>query len=203
MRDVVAEASRDQILEALRLRAGPPCAAPTVEIEAVRFGDPVQRFAEALMEAGGSCIAVPEASDLSDALRQLSVFADAERVLSGVPGLLPQEAPEDRDLADLDLAILPGALAVAESGAVWVVPADLRQRQAAFLAQHLVLVVPREKLVHELHQAYAQIDPSAAGFGCFIAGPSKTADIEQALVIGAHGPRSLTVLLHGVPALTR
>ena len=200
----MAEASRDHILEALRLRADPSRPAPTVEIQAVRFGDPAQRFAEALMEAGGSCIAVPDASDLSDALRELSVFADAERVLSGVAGLLPQEAPdEDPDLADLALAILPGAPAVAESGAVWVVPADLRQRAAAFLAQHLVLVVPRATLVHELHQAYAQIDPSAVGFGCFIAGPSKTADIEQALVIGAHGPRSLTVLLHGAAALTR
>ena len=194
----MAEASRDHILEALRLRAGPPRPAPPVEIDGVRFGDPAQHFAEALMEAGGTCIAVAEASDLSDALQELSVFAHAERVLSGVPGLLPQEAPKDCDLADLDLTILPGAPAVAESGAVWVVPADLRQRKAAFLAQHLVLVVPRATLVHELHQAYAQIDPSTVGFGCFIAGPSKTADIEQSLVIGAHGPRSLTVMLHGV-----
>ncbi len=159
------------------------------------------------MEAGGRCITVPEASDLTDALRELSVFAQAERVLSGIAGLLPPEASdEDRqlhDFADLDLTILPGAPAVAESGAVWVVPADLRQRTAAFLAQHLVLVVPRATLVHELHQAYAPIDPSAAGFGCFLAGPSKTADIEQSLVIGAHGPRSLTVMLHGARALTR
>jgi L-lactate dehydrogenase complex protein LldG len=78
-----------------------------------------------------------------------------------------------------------------------VVPKDVRERAAAFLAEHLVLVVPLGALVHELHQAYERIDPAAAAFGCFVAGPSKTADIEQALVIGAHGPRSLTVLLHG------
>ena len=122
-------------------------------------------------------------------------------MLSGITGLVPAHASagaqQGHELADLDLAILEGSPAVAESGAVWVVPADARQRAAAFLAQHLVLVVPRHTLVHELHEAYERIDPAAAPYGCFVAGPSKTADIEQSLVIGAHGPRSLTVLLHG------
>ena len=57
--------------------------------------------------------------------------------------------------------------------------------------------VAREQLVGDLHSAYQQIDPAAAHYGCFMAGPSKTADIEQALVIGAHGPRALDVYLWG------
>jgi L-lactate dehydrogenase complex protein LldG len=189
-------ADRDLILDALRAAAGPPTPPPEVTIDALRYADPIGRFAEAVEEAGGRCIAVPEGAGPEAALRELPVFAGAERLLSGVPGLLPEDAGR-HDPADLDLAILPGAPAVAESGAVWVVPPDVQQRAAAFLAQHVVLVVPRAAVVHELHEAYARIDPSAAPFGCFIAGPSKTADIEQALVIGAHGPRSLTVLLHG------
>ena len=68
-------------------------------------------------------------------------------------------------------------------------------RAIYFIAQHLVLVVPREALLDHLHQAYERLSFAGAGYGLFISGPSKTADIEQSLVIGAHGARSLTVLL--------
>ena len=109
------------------------------------------------------------------------------------------------DLADVDLAIVPGELAVAENAAVWVTDAALPQRSAYFLSQHLVLVVPADRLVHNMHEAYAWLAAArrqAAArspnrmFGTFLSGPSKTADIEQALVIGAHGARSLHVLLY-------
>lgn len=202
MRGASVNPSREEILAALRRAAPELPGEDEVRIDGVRFPDPARRFAEALEEAGGRCIAVPEASGPTTALRALPVFAEAKRVLSGITGLVPPSQQGGDGLADLDLVILQGSPAVAESGAVWVVPADARQRAAAFLAQHLVLVVPRHTLVHELHQAYEQIDPAAAPYGCFIAGPSKTADIEQALVIGAHGPRSLTVLLHGTASPT-
>jgi L-lactate dehydrogenase complex protein LldG len=88
-----------------------------------------------------------------------------------------------------------GGPSVAESGAVWLTPADALARAALFLAEHLALVVSETEIVSDLHQAYARIDAGAAPFGCFVAGPSKTADIEQVLVIGAHGARTLTVFL--------
>ena len=100
-------------------------------------------------------------------------------------------------LEDVDVAILPGEFAVAENGAVWIDSATVQQRAIYFLTQHLVLIVPRGEIVDNLHQAYARIGFEGPGYGLFISGPSKTADIEQSLVIGAHGPRSQHVMLVG------
>jgi L-lactate dehydrogenase complex protein LldG len=47
-----------------------------------------------------------------------------------------------------------------------------------------------------MHAAYEELGKVKSSFGLFLSGPSKTADIEQSLVIGAHGARSLTVVFH-------
>jgi len=100
-------------------------------------------------------------------------------------------------LEDVDIAIARGDFAVAENGAVWVTDRDMTHRAILFITQHLVLVVPRDQVIDNMHQAYERLSFAGAGFGVFLSGPSKTADIEQSLVIGAHGPRSLTVFLVG------
>src|SRR5262249_25432909 len=96
-------------------------------------------------------------------------------------------------LADVDFAILPAHFGVAENGAVWVTDAGVKHRAVYFLTQHLALVLPADQMVDNMHQAYERLAFAGPGFRAFISGPSKTADIEQSLVIGAHGPRSLTV----------
>jgi len=159
------------------------------------------RFAENLDAAGGRCIHVAHASGIPGALRSLPGFASARSVVSDVPTLpsrLPTPAPSaPRDLHDLDFALISGGLGVAESGAVWIQPQEALVRAAAFLAPEVALVLSHRDIVADLHRAYARIALGAAGFGCFVAGPSKTADIEQSLVIGAHGPRVLSVLIVG------
>ena len=127
--------------------------------------------------------------------------AGAETIVSrvgGIAGNLDVDTIEDPlQLAGVDLAILPARIAVAENGAMWVSETECVHRVLPFITQHLILVVEREKLLGTMHQAYRRIAIDDTGFGVFIAGPSKTADIEQSLVIGAHGPRSLVVCLKG------
>jgi L-lactate dehydrogenase complex protein LldG len=78
---------------------------------------------------------------------------------------------------------------------VWVKESQMVNRLLPFICQHLVIVLEKKKLVATMHHAYQEINVFEEGFGVFIAGPSKTADIEQSLVIGAHGARSMTVYL--------
>lgn len=105
-------------------------------------------------------------------------------------------APQDpHDFSDLNLAIIKGQFGVAENGAIWMEEQDLEFRILPFITEHLIIVIEQSSLVGNMHQAYAKIGNAHSGFGLFAAGPSKTADIEQSLVIGAHGAKSLKVVL--------
>lgn len=107
----------------------------------------------------------------------------------------PHTVDDPLQLAGVDLAVLHARLGVAENGALWVSERETVHRVLPFITQHLVLMLPKDQIVGTMHEAYRRLDVAETGFGVFIAGPSKTADIEQSLVIGAHGPRSLTVCL--------
>ena len=99
------------------------------------------------------------------------------------------------ELEGLEVAVLPAEFGVAETGALWLRNEALIFPVLPFIVQHLVLVVSREVIVSDMHEAYRRIGASHRNFGLFVAGPSKTADIEQSVVIGAHGPLSLTVVI--------
>lgn len=108
----------------------------------------------------------------------------------------PSHHPTDpHDLADLSLFVADAALGVAESGAVWLPLSRVTPSAALFLAEEVVIALDRREFVWDLRDAYARLDVRAEAFGTFVSGPSKTADIEQSLVIGAHGPKRFTLVL--------
>ncbi|MGZ3757875.1 MAG: LutC/YkgG family protein, partial [Mucilaginibacter sp.] len=96
---------------------------------------------------------------------------------------------------DVELGIIRAHLGVAENGAVWIKEDLVNHRVLPFICQHLAIVLNRQSIVSTMHEAYEQIGVEDYGYGTFIAGPSKTADIEQSLVLGAHGSRTMTVFL--------
>jgi L-lactate dehydrogenase complex protein LldG len=100
------------------------------------------------------------------------------------------------DLAEVEVLEMHGVFGVAENGAIWLTEAEVPHRVAPFICQHLVIHLKADSLVAHLHDAYLKIEKASTGFGLFLSGPSKTADIEQSLVIGAHGARSLVVIIH-------
>jgi len=195
--------SKDTILGAIRAQHAPDAALPQVSRGPwIRFDDPAEHFAAVLAAVGGTCIRAASIDDVRRELEQMSAFAAATKVYSVVEGIVcrnvePSAIRDPHQLEDVDIAILPGHLGVAENAAVWVTDEKSPHRAIFFIAQHVALVVPATQIVDNMHQAYEKLRFDRSGFGCFISGPSKTADIEQSLVIGAHGPRSLAVLLVG------
>ncbi len=192
--------SKQLLLEKLRSQTLENKLLPEViEGDWIRFEDPLAQFAETLKFVGGSCELLDSAQDLAGRLASFEQFRDAKRIFSTVPevpGNVDLDGVDDPHLLEnLDFVVYPGEFAVAENGAIWLTDRNLKHRVVFFITQYLVLVVKRADIVQTMHEAYARAQPPRPGFGLFLSGPSKTADIEQSLVIGAHGCRELQVYI--------
>lgn len=197
--------ARDDILARLEAASPSADAQPTRVPPPSMPADPFATLAARVEQAGASLQRASRRDWTSaiewpvelDSVEQLFVGAGV-REQAGVeltPRGVAVTARQAHALAPLALCVLRGEFAVVENGAVWQQPASALERAAALLAEHLVIVVDEPALVPTLHQAYQRIDLATTRFGWFLCGPSKTADIEQALVLGAHGPRTMSLVL--------
>lgn len=191
---------RDQILA--NVRANQPSEQhplPELNNFPLRTQDLQDQFMTVLSTIGGHAERVEN-------YEEIAVFVKKQfstgRIISSIPQLYSFTEPiaentDPHELENVELAILSGEFGVAENAAIWVLEANYQERVAPFICQHLAIVLPVEAIFANMHQAYSRLQGRDYGFGVFIAGPSKTADIEQSLVLGAHGARTLTIFLLG------
>lgn len=193
--------SRQVILDRLRSTSVDAPKLPTIDpSRLIRFEDPVAHFETMLGLAGGQSHRVDVPSQIAEILGELAEFRSAQWIASTVPEAVSSTVNlaairDPHELSSLDWTIARGEFGVAENGSIWIDGATLPHRVMIFVAQYLAIVISRAKIVDHMHQAYARIGMPTPGFGVFVSGPSKTADIEQSLVLGAHGCRELQVFL--------
>lgn len=159
-----------------------------------------EAFGRTLTAIGGQVI---EATSWDEIVANIkATYSATTRVINTIQELSPdfgmlQPTSKPHDLKEVTLAILQGDFGVAENGAIWLTDESMGNQVLPYICEHLVLVIHAEDLVPTLHEAYDRIGNSTYTLGTFLAGPSKTADIEQSLVLGAHGPKSLLVFMIG------
>lgn len=171
---------------------------PEMAIDGITYPDRLRQFVEMTESVGGHVLELGEGEDLNDAVRR--AYPDARVFASHLPeitiaGKNPDTVAAAADLNGTDAGIVRGELGVAENGCVWV-PQTMKEKAVCFISEYLVIVLKKTAIVDNMHEAYARIDMDPRyNFGTFISGPSKTADIEQSLVMGAQAARGVTVIL--------
>jgi len=190
--------TREKILEAVQMNQPP--AIELTEMPIARNGgqDLVAKYMEVFESIGGLAFLAEDMHSVTAMIKEK--FDSGKRIVTNIPELgdpfeLLQTEIDPHVYEDVELAIIKGHFAVAENGAVWITEELMGHRIIPYICQHLAVVVNANSLVPTLHEAYEKIGTGDYGFGAFISGPSKTADIEQALVLGAHGPLSMTVFI--------
>ncbi|PLY07269.1 MAG: hypothetical protein C0625_06550 [Arcobacter sp.] len=158
----------------------------------IKFDDKYSKFTTMLESVGGKALFIKK-EELDETIANL--YPEEKQIVSNVEnctlGNFDSNNEEDaHNLRNVDLAIVKGEFAVAENGAVWLKNKENRHRSLYFIAQNIVIVVDKNSILNNMHEAYDLISFEEASYGVFVSGPSKTADIEQSLVIGAHGPKS-------------
>ncbi len=166
-------------------------------LEGVTYTDPVAQFISMSNTVGAKVAELEKDADINGLIKRLypeaKVFASNMAEIT-IATLNPDTVGTAQELNGTDVGIVRGELGVAENGCVWI-PQTMKERAVCFISEYLVIVLSRRAIVSNMHQAYARINMTDYGYGTFISGPSKTADIAQALVMGAQAARGVTVIL--------
>jgi len=167
------------------------------DIQAIRYPDPLEQFINMTKSVGGNAIEVEKGRDLNELIREL--YPDAKEIASNLPEITiatrnPDSIESAQALNGTDVGVIRGMFGVAENACVWI-PQQMKEKAVCFISENLIILLPKSQIVNNMHEAYKRIEFNDYGYGTFISGPSKTADIAQVLVMGAQAARSATILL--------
>ena len=169
------------------------------DIKAITSPDPLLQFMNMMKSVGGNAIEVEKGRDVNSLIREL--YPDAKEIASNLPEITiatrnPDTVDDAQALNGTDVGVIRGKFGVAENACIWI-PQQMKEKVVCFISENLVILLPKSQIVNNMHEAYRRIEfnQDYDGYGTFISGPSKTADIAQVLVMGAQAARSATVLL--------
>lgn len=203
-------ASKEDILNKYRANVREKFDMPDLsDIKATTYPDPLLQFMNMTKSVGGNAIEVEKGRDINELIKEL--YPDAKEIASNLPEITiatrnPDDVGRARDLNGTDVGVVRGVFGVAENACVWI-PQQMKEKAVMFISENLVILLDKKQIVNNMHEAYKRLSDQANsqeplaksfndyGYGSFISGPSKTADIAQVLVMGAQAARSATVLL--------
>lgn len=189
---------KEELLNKLRRNVVRQFDMPSKPVDGIVYSDVTNQFVEMSKTVGAKVLEVKSSDDLNSVIRE--AYPNAKIFASSINGieadLNPDAIASAADLNGTDVGIIQGELGVAENGCVWI-PQTMKERAVCFISEELVILLDKNNIVSNMHEAYKRIQMPHYGYGVFISGPSKTADIEQALVMGAQAARGVTVILVG------
>lgn len=191
---------KEELLKKLRANTREQYDMPDMTIGAITYDDPIKQFVEMTRTVGGKVMEVGRSESIDEIVRR--AYPEAQTFASHLPELTiasknPDTVAEAQDLNGTDVGIVRGEIGVAENGCIWI-PQTMKEKAVFFISEYLVILLDKSRIVNNMHEAYARLTMDEKyNFGTFISGPSKTADIEQALVMGAQAARGVTVVLVG------
>ena len=192
--------NKDDILKKYRANVREKFDMPDLsDIKAITYPNPLVQFVKMTEMVGGQVIEVDPDRDVNVLIREL--FPEAKEIASNLQEITiatrnPDTVGRARDLNGTDVGIIRGKFGVAENACIWI-PQTMKEKAVCFISENLIILLPKSQIVNNMHEAYKRIefDKEYDGYGTFISGPSKTADIAQVLVMGAQAACSATVLL--------
>ena len=190
--------NKEEILSKYRKNVREKFDMPSLDdIKGITYPSPLVQFISMTENVGGKVIELEEGQDINELIKEL--YPDAKEIASNLPEITiatrnPDTIGSPQALNGTDVGVVKGVFGVAENACVWI-PQTMEEKAVCFISENLVILLKKTEIVNNMHKAYKRISFNDYGYGTFISGPSKTADIAQVLVMGAQAARSATVVL--------